>query len=190
MEILRQSDAPAHLFNIPELDFSETLFAERLNHPWVRLGALSVSRANRRGPEWPHWRQYAVEPPDAAGFAALRSETKIPEAVNGVLDALQRLNAAFLALCNSAGVLPTTDLWQGSRDGLAARQLKWVYRIGADDDEFLKRATLASTLFLDGLTGPPVREFLSSLGERLHQSFDKAGNTLGSRKPSDDQWVP
>jgi hypothetical protein len=47
---LRQSDAPAHLFNIPELDFSETLFAERLNHPWVRLGALSVSRANRRGP--------------------------------------------------------------------------------------------------------------------------------------------
>jgi hypothetical protein len=131
--------------------------------------------------EWPHWRQYAVEPPDAAGFAALRSETKIPEAVNGVLDALQRLNAAFFALCNSAGVLPTTDLWQGSRDGLAARQLKWVYRTGADDDEFLKRATLASTLFLDGLTVPPVREFLSSLGERLHQSFDKAGNTLGSR---------
>jgi len=131
--------------------------------------------------EWPHWKQYAVEPPDAAGFAVIRSETQIPEAVNSVLDALQHLNVAFLALCDAAGVSPNSDLWQGSRDGLAARQLKWVYRTGSDEDEFLKRATLASTLFLDGLLVPPMREFLCRFGEQLHQSFDKTRSPLGSR---------
>jgi hypothetical protein len=131
--------------------------------------------------EWPHWKQYAVDPPDAAAFAALRGEPKLPEVVNDVFDSLQRLNASFRSLGNAAGVSLSADLWQGSLEGLAARQLKWVYRTGANDDEFLKRATLASTLFLDGLTVSPMREFLSSLGAGLHQSFDVARSTLGSR---------
>jgi hypothetical protein len=131
--------------------------------------------------EWPHWKQYAVDPPDATSLAAIRAEIEIPESVNGVLDSLREMNAAFLDLCDAADVSPVSDVWQGSSDGLAARQLKWVYRTGADDEEFLKRATLASTLFLDGLSVPPMREFLSKVGEGLHQSFDKAGRTLSSR---------
>jgi hypothetical protein len=131
--------------------------------------------------EWPHWKQYAVEPPDTASLAVIRAETEIPEAVNDVLDSFRRLNEAFLGFCDAAGIAPSSDVWQGSSDGLAARQLKWVYRTGADDDEFLKRATLASTLFLDGLAVPPMREFLSKAGKGLHQSFEKGGGTLSSR---------
>ena len=37
--IINREDSPSHLFNIPELDFSEDLFIERLSGPWFRLGA-------------------------------------------------------------------------------------------------------------------------------------------------------
>ena len=64
---------------------------------------------------------------------------------------------------------------------MAGRQLKWVYPARADDDEFLKRATLASTLFLDGLVPSPMRTLLNTLGSTLHQSLDKPPKSLGSR---------
>ena len=40
--IINRSDAPDHLFDIPELDFSGDLFAERLGGPWFRLGAWTI----------------------------------------------------------------------------------------------------------------------------------------------------
>jgi hypothetical protein len=73
-------------------------------------------------------------------------------------------------------------LWRGSLDSLAGRQLKWVYPTSAGDDEFIKRATLTSTLFLDGLQSSPMREFLNVFGMRFHESFEKTRSPLGSRK--------
>ena len=50
--IFNRNDAPSHLFSIPELDFSEDLFAERLGGPWFRLGAWTVDRRrDERGVE-------------------------------------------------------------------------------------------------------------------------------------------
>src|ERR1044071_3550697 len=42
--IISPDDAPRHLFSVPELDFSEDLFAERAGGPWFRLGAWTVTR--------------------------------------------------------------------------------------------------------------------------------------------------
>jgi hypothetical protein len=131
--------------------------------------------------EWPHWKQYAVEPPSLETAKALAQETRIPDAVNSVMAALNRLNAAFAELAKSAGAGGADDVWCGSPASLACRQLKWVYPASADDDEFLKRATLASTLFLDGLLPSPMRKLLSALGSNLHRSFDKCPQSLGSR---------
>jgi hypothetical protein len=50
--IINKNDAPSHLFNIPELDFSGDLFAEPLGGPWFRLGAWTITRRrNERGVE-------------------------------------------------------------------------------------------------------------------------------------------
>src|ERR1700733_14178169 len=51
VKILERAEAPAHLFNISELDFSENLFAERLSLPWVRLGVMGPSHTNESGVE-------------------------------------------------------------------------------------------------------------------------------------------
>jgi len=40
--IINQDDAPKHLFAIPELDFSDDLFAEQVCGPWFRLGAWTI----------------------------------------------------------------------------------------------------------------------------------------------------
>ena len=107
--------------------------------------------------EWPHWKQYAVEPPGAETVRALVQEPEIPETVNSVVNALERLSAVFAGLASAIGVTLPEPLWRGSLDSLAARQLKWVYPARADNDEFLKRATLASTLVIDGLQPPSMR---------------------------------
>jgi hypothetical protein len=132
--------------------------------------------------EWPHWKQYAVEPPSADSAKALRQELPIPEAVNSIVRALSRLNTVFADMAASLGTTITEPLWRGSLDSLAGRQLKWVYPTTAGDDEFLKRATLASTLFLDGLQSASLRKLLNAVGKKLHESFDKSPATLGSRK--------
>jgi hypothetical protein len=82
----------------------------------------------------------------------------------------------------SLGAAITEPLWRGSLDSLAGRQLKWVYPATAGDDEFITRATLASTLFLDGLQSASLRKLLNAVGKKLHESFDKSPATLGSRK--------
>lgn len=132
--------------------------------------------------EWPHWKQYAVEPPSADSVNAIVREPKIPEVVNSVINALKQLNEAFAHMADIIGVGPLEPLWRGSLHSLAARQLKWVYPATADDDEFLKRATLASTLLLDGLQPPPMRLLAQAFGSSLHQSFGKSVESLGSRK--------
>lgn len=131
--------------------------------------------------EWPHWRQYAVEPPSADTVAALRQETVIPKAVNDLLYALNHMNDTFSRLAIALGVTLPEPLWRGSLDSLAGHQLKWVYPATANDDEFLKRATLTSTLFLDGLLPTSMRTLLGALDKSLHQTFDKAAQPLGSR---------
>jgi hypothetical protein len=132
--------------------------------------------------EWPHWKQYAVEPPSPDTVRSLVQEQPVPEAVNELVRALQELNAAFADIAASFGATNPIDLWRGSLDGLAGRCLKWVYPAAADDGEFLKRATLASTLFLDGLQTLPIRNLLRSVGKNLHESFEKPPQSLGSRK--------
>jgi hypothetical protein len=132
--------------------------------------------------EWPHWLQYASEPPNQDALTAARQETPIPEAVNKLFTSLKRLSTSFSGMAKSRGVILDTPLWQGSLDSLAGRQLKWVYPTTSDDDEFLKRATLTSTLFLDGLQIAPVRSFFGTIHPKLHESFDKPPKPLGSRK--------
>ena len=132
--------------------------------------------------EWPHWKQYAVDPPNADNLRAILQEMPIPEAVNSLVRALERLNTAFGEMTTAFAVTISDPLWRGSLNGLAGRQLKWVYPATAGDDEFIKRATLASTLFLDGLQSPPMRQFLNAFGEKMHESFDSPGTTLGSRR--------
>ncbi len=131
--------------------------------------------------EWPHWMQYAVEPPSLETARALAQEPRIPDAVNSIVGALKRLDATFAELAAAAGAGPADTLWRGSLESLAGRKFKWVYPASAGDDEFLKRATLASTLFLDGLLASPMRSLLSTLGSHLHQTFDKPPQSLGSR---------
>jgi hypothetical protein len=132
--------------------------------------------------EWPHWKQYAIEPPSADALRAILEERTIPEAVNSLVGALNRLNAAFAEMAASFGVSIADPLWRGSLDSLAGRQLKWVYPATADDDEFIKRATLTSTLFLDGLQPASLRKLLNAAGKRLHETFEKSPKPLGARK--------
>jgi hypothetical protein len=131
--------------------------------------------------EWPHWKQYAVEPPSADSVRAFVQELPIPEAVNSLINALNRLNTIFAEMAASLGAMITDPLWRGSLDSLAGRQLKWVYPATAGDDEFVKRATLASTLFLDGLQPTALRKLLNAVGKKLHETFDKSPKPLGSR---------
>lgn len=131
--------------------------------------------------EWPHWKQYAVDPPSSDAAQALADETSIPEAVNSLVDALHHLNDAFSQLAAAFGVTNLKPLWLGSLESLAGRQLKWVYPATGDDDEFLKRATLTSTLVLEGLQPASLRALLKSIGENLHQDTGKPPKPLGSR---------
>jgi len=131
--------------------------------------------------EWPHWKQYAVPPPGPDTVTALRAEETIPEAVNALSRALFDLNAAFTSMARSLGVADAEPPWRGSLDSLAGRQLKWVYPQNADDEEFLKRATLLSTFIIDGLEPPSLRKLLTILGGNLHLNEASPPAPLGSR---------
>lgn len=128
--------------------------------------------------EWPHWQQYAVEPPSMDTLRAMAEERPIPEAVTALFDELDWLNERVQDFGRVRGVLVDEHPWQGSPESLAGRQLKWVYPVTAHDDEFLKRATLLSTLIFDGIAPAPLRAVLASYSATLHQ---KGGKTLGSR---------
>ena len=81
----------------------------------------------------------------------------------------------------SLGVANLCLLWDGSLDSLAGRQLKWVYPATADDDEFLKRATLISTLVIEALKSASLRRLLCQIGGDLHLNNDTPPRSLGSR---------
>jgi hypothetical protein len=131
--------------------------------------------------EWPHWKQYAVDPPSLETVKSLRQEQTVPEAVNSLVKALDTLNTAFAGMATSFGVAIADPLWGGSLDSLAGRQLKWVYPATADDDEFLKRATLASTLVINALDTPSLRKLLNAVGSNLHLNDKKPPQSLSSR---------
>jgi len=131
--------------------------------------------------EWPHWKQYAVEPLSPKTAAAIREEQTVPDAVNSLVQALHTLNTAFAGMATSLQVENLDPLWRGSIDSLAGRQLKWVYLATADDDEFLKRATLASTLVLDALETTSLRKLLNAVGGSLHMNDENPHWPLGSR---------
>ena len=131
--------------------------------------------------EWPHWKQYAVEPPSLDAPPIPHNEVPIPDAVNSLVRALRTLNLDFDRFAASIGVAPTEPLWKGALDSLSGRQLKWIYPGNTHDDEFLKRATLTSTLVLDELNSPSLRNVLISFGKALHLNSESNGKPLGSR---------
>lgn len=131
--------------------------------------------------EWPHWKQYVVEPPSNDSFQVLDSEESIPKAVNLLVSSLTELNASFLELSRCFGVHETKVLWTGSLDSLAGRQLKWVYPVSASDDEFLKRTTLLSTFVLEELRAKPLRRLLGRIDSRLEMNDEEPPKPLGSR---------
>lgn len=130
--------------------------------------------------EWPHWQQYAVDPPGVETRNVLKQEQTIPSEVNALVGELESLNAEFQFLANSLNLELPTPLWRGSKDSLAGRQLKWVYLSIADDHEFLKRATLLSTLVIDGFVPKSLRKVIRVWGDNLHQ--DLQNQSLRSRK--------
>jgi hypothetical protein len=130
--------------------------------------------------EWPHWKQYSVDPPSPQPAEVLREEQSIPDAVNTLVYALDTLNTTFAEMAGSLGVSLSEPLWRGSLDSLAGRQLKWVYPASAGDDEFLKRATLASTLVIEALKPASLRNVLSSVDSSLRVNDEKPPRPLGS----------
>ncbi|MXZ17781.1 MAG: hypothetical protein F4069_03430 [Rhodothermaceae bacterium] len=130
--------------------------------------------------EWPHWKQYAVEPPSLETINALLDEPEIPSVVNQLIQELDKLNIALVKLAGVMEVVIPDPFWCGSVDSIAGRQLKWVFPITADDDEFLKRATLMSTLVIDGLVPKSLRKLCQAWGKNLHQ--DNYECPLGSRR--------
>ena len=56
--------------------------------------------------------------------------------------------------------------------------MKWVYPAAASDAEFLTRATLASTLFIDEFDATCLRRLLNAFGKNLHL---KKSKSLGPR---------
>lgn len=137
--------------------------------------------------EWPHWRQHAVEPPTLDTERTLTQEKTVPDAVNALVDALHGLNGAFACLTSSFPAAVSAPLWNGSLDSLAGRQLKWVYPVGAADDEFLKRATLASTLVIEALKPSSLRNLLRAVDASLCNNAEDPPRPLGSRKLL--QWL-
>lgn len=131
--------------------------------------------------EWPHWKQYSVDPPSPQTAEVLRQEESIPDAVNSLVGALDTLNITFAALATSLEVSIPEPLWRGSLASLAGRQLKWGYPASADDDEFLKRMTLASTLVIEGLEPTSLRKLMSAMDSGLPMNDEKPPRPLGSR---------
>ena len=131
--------------------------------------------------EWQHWKQFSVEPPSLETAKSLCEEDSIPDQVNDLVGSLERLNRIFSILADSLGVSCPAGVWLGSVDSLAGRQLKWIYPVDADDEEFLKRATLLSTFVLEELSAPHLRTVLNAIGVGLHRNDDNPPRSLGSR---------
>jgi hypothetical protein len=121
--------------------------------------------------EWMHWKQYAVDPPSRESLESISREQSIPEAINELIGALKRLNNTYKSLTYKFKISDVSgNLWNGSADSLAGRQLKYFYPSNARDDEFLKRATLLSTFIIDELSSPLLRYFLVKFGRDLDKN--------------------
>ena len=131
--------------------------------------------------EWPHWKQYSVEPPSSETIRVLDEEQTVPDAINALIRELNGLNTAFENFAYVMNVEVPNPLWTGSLTSLAVRQLKRVYPTVADDDEFLTRATLLSTLVIEGLGSQSLRVLLRAISEGLHLKYDGQDQSLGSR---------
>ncbi len=101
--------------------------------------------------------------------------------MNSLVNALHTLNVLFAELAASLSTTIDKPLWSGSLDSLSGRQLKWVYPVTADDDEFLKRATLASTLVIEAIEPAALRRFLRTIDSNLDLSYENPPRSLGSR---------
>lgn len=131
--------------------------------------------------EWPHWKQYSVEPPSSETIRVFGEEQTVPDAINALVSELNELNMAFENFVHVMNVEAPNPLWTGDLTSLAVRQLKQVYPPAADDDELLTRATLLSTLVIDGLDSRSLRVLLRAIGEGLYLRYDGQGQSLGSR---------
>ena len=133
--------------------------------------------------EWVHWKQHSAPVPSQGEFDRIVSEEGIPFAVNKVVESLELLNLAVRDRASSVDLLDVGDVWRGSKDSLACKQLKWVYPIGADDSEFLVRATLLSTFVVDGIVPKVIRRVLQRNGQNLECSNPTvpSSSPLGSR---------
>ena len=131
--------------------------------------------------EWPHWKQYSVEPPNPKTAKSLQQEGTIPEVVNSLVNELSKLNYTFSNVMRLFGVNAQELLWGGTLDSLAGRQLKGVYPADSDDDEFLKRATLLSTLVIEEFKPDLLRKVICSVGNNLHLNDETPPRPFGSR---------
>ena len=82
--LLDRKDVPSHLFTVPELDFSNDLFADRVSGPWFRLGARTLKPSrDARGVEDVVSRQSLLIEPGA--FSAVFDKL---ESIGNVLHSL------------------------------------------------------------------------------------------------------
>ncbi|MBX9877588.1 MAG: hypothetical protein K2Y22_03945 [Candidatus Obscuribacterales bacterium] len=132
--------------------------------------------------EWPHWKQYVVEPPSSEIVKSLSDEQTIASAVNRLVSSLEELNEQYKQLSLAFGTACDKLLWNGSLNSLAGRQIKWVYASNANDEVFLTRATLVSTLVLDELNAESLRNLLNHIAPNLHLNNENPPKSLGSRK--------
>lgn len=131
--------------------------------------------------EWQHWKQFEAEYPSVDAIRTIGQERTIPYAVNNLVRMLSNLNSAMRALSRAQNLQSDFKLWNGSLDSLAGKLIKFVYPNNADEEEFIKRSTLVSTLVIDELSVEFLRLILNTFGADLHKSFFGNSN-LGSRK--------
>ena len=91
------------------------------------------------------------------------------------------IGVASAGFATSLGIAIPDLLWRGALDSLAGRQLKWIYPVSAHDDEFLKRATLASTLVIEALQPASMRRLLAAIDDQLYQTNDDPPRSLAAR---------
>jgi hypothetical protein len=130
--------------------------------------------------EWPHWRHYAVQPPGMNEVVRLRSEPSITEAVNSLVESLEQLNPVFRRLALGFAASSNDTLWKSPSQTSTTRQLKRFYSVSAGEDEFLRRATLVSTLATEGFSSSPMRSVLRSLGPDMDMNEENPPKPLGS----------
>src|SRR5438552_7978502 len=84
--VFNRNEVPGHLFIVPELDFSDDLFAERVGSSWFRLGAWTVTGVrDERNVEDEVFRQTLLLSPK--GFAEIFDKL---ESVGNVIGRLGR----------------------------------------------------------------------------------------------------